>query len=669
MTFRSDANAAYPDGTPVDKEDVRELWGAVDAQIAGLTSDIDRLEAQFLVGSRIVGDWNPASGAFPVSRPGGGAVLDGDQWNVIGTGTVDGVAFAPGDVLTALRNGGGVVYAGNWSRRAGTATAANQVDTDDAGTSVQDALNMSVADVQTLLDSGTIYAVGTVIHVRREGVSYEVAASAATNHDATTAGGIKLYRLRRKRVIFAYSQSNFAGKSVGTAWGKTPPSNLFVWNGGNWSPESEGPGFTPPIGNAFVPAADLPPQVPVAYAAELAESRPDEDWYLIIIARGGTGVRALVGQRYLWSEAVTGAPASGMIRLSTAAHEIVYSETDFLGYTRFLGGTSLGISNLYPARMQTTVDGGARWIDFMVTGDAVDGGTYRSQPITVVGENNWSGVAEGEDVTLYPSAPRMQDLFATIIPLAFAAMRLTGSARKIDRLLIWPTEADANYETAYRDVDFDRILALLNQWVTPKTKVLMTMPQPYGAGIGPVLSRWWQAIKDIAARDPDMRSVVSLSKSGAENWGDNNNSHAVDAGREAVGRFMRISEETGGTPLQTIASGFYFPVFIGVENVDTITPFEASYMRIGDVVTVQGRVQVDPTVNATATSVRISLPVPSDIIVLNYLSGSAAALNVADHVAAIQGDTTNDAASMTFTSRMTTPTTFFYNFSYRIRAL
>lgn len=62
---------------------------------------------------------------------------------------------------------------------------------------------------------------------------------------------------RPKKAIFAYSQSAFAGSSPGVAWRQTPPDNLFVWNGGNWTGDE-----VPPVGDAWVPARNYPPKTP-----------------------------------------------------------------------------------------------------------------------------------------------------------------------------------------------------------------------------------------------------------------------------------------------------------------------------------------------------------------------------------------------------------------------
>ncbi|AZV00409.1 hypothetical protein pthi1_p44 [Paracoccus phage vB_PthS_Pthi1] len=102
-------------------------------EVSDLRSDVDAL----VTGVRPVGDWDAASGAFPSDRPDASPVQAGDQWSVTGGGVVDGVNFAPGDLLTALVDGGGATYAGSWSRRVGTATQADQVVTTTPGVSVQ----------------------------------------------------------------------------------------------------------------------------------------------------------------------------------------------------------------------------------------------------------------------------------------------------------------------------------------------------------------------------------------------------------------------------------------------------------------------------------------------------------------------------------------------------
>jgi|GEM_PF-1874801 len=461
----------------------------------------------------------------------------------------------------------------------------------------------------------------------------------------------------------AYSQSNFAGKSAGTPWRTPPPDNLFVWNGGNWNGD-----IVPPLGTGFVKASTLDPQIPTAYAAELARERPDTDFYLVIIARGGTGVRALAGLRYRFRTATSGFPASGDIRLGPSNGQVVYNETDLTGYTRFVGDTDLGVNTFYPARIETANDGGASWIEFTPT-TMTDGGDWRSQPIAVTGMGGSWPPADGTGVIVYPTEPRMREVMLSNLNAALTAAGLTGSRRRIDRLLIWPTESDLNYHVAYEDRDFDFILQFLAAYITADTDVLVTLPYPYGAGIAPTRGNWWSAIRRIVARDSDARTLISLENSGAEHWGDTNNIHVVDGGRETVGYLMRRSEAKGGTTNPVALSGSYTPVFTPVANVAASTISEALWFRVGDMVTVAGIANISATATGAATEVRISLPVPSDIVGAAELSGQAAANTPADHVAQINGHPASDTASMTYTARALTGSQWAYRFTYRIRAV
>lgn len=523
--------------------------------------------------------------------------------------------------------------------------------------------SLYAASVPSLLANTTAsYPAGTVFATREEGVSYKVAPTSATDHDATTAGGVKLYRLRPKRLIFAYSQSNFAGKATGTAWTQKPPENLRVWNGGNWAGD-----IAPPMGTAFLPAADFAPQVPIAYAAELARSRPEEDWFLVIVARGGTGIRAVAGTRYRFRSATTGNLASGDMRFNAGNTQIAYSETDIQGNVRFLGGASLGTSAFYPARIETTTDNGSRWIEFTPTAGATDAGDYRTQPVTVSGSANWPP-PDGTDVTVFPTEPRMRTIIPTILTNAMNALKLSGEARKIDKLLIWPTEADINFPAPYRDVDFPWLMAFLAPYLAASTQVLMTLPWPYGgAGITLPRAEWWAAIRDIVAADPTRRTLVSLDTTGAAHWGDADNVHVLDPSREVIGGLMARSEMTGGVPPVSALSGFYTPAMTAVANVASVTPSEAMWMRIGQVVTVSGVVTVVPTAAGAGTEVRIPLPVPSDLAAAHQLAGVASTGAYADGAAGIQGDATNDAARLIFTSRGVTGALWSYQFSYRVR--
>lgn len=75
-------------------------------------------------------------------------------------------------------------------------------------------------------------------------------------------------------------------------------------------------------------------------------------------------------------------------------------------------------------------------------------------------------------------------------------------------------------------------------------------------------------------------------------------------------------------PQQTTASGTYTPTWTGLANVTSVTAFSCQYMRVGDTVTVSGWVTIDPVVDNTTTSLSFSLPINSDVSVVNRLNGT-----------------------------------------------
>jgi hypothetical protein len=67
------------------------------------------------------------------------------------------------------------------------------------------------------------------------------------------------------------------------------------------------------------------------------------------------------------------------------------------------------------------------------------------------------------------------------------------------------------------------------------------------------------------------------------------------------------------TALTNLTSGTYTPTLTGVVNVAASAPFACMYTRVGSIVTVSGILSIDPTAAATFTSIRISLPIASNL--------------------------------------------------------
>lgn len=116
----------------------------------------------------------------------------------------------------------------------------------------------------------------------------------------------------------------------------------------------------------------------------------------------------------------------------------------------------------------------------------------------------------------------------------------------------------------------------------------------------------------------------------------------------------------------TLASGVYTPTLTNVANLDASTAFQCQYMRVGSVVTVSGKVSVDPTLTATTTQLGISLPIASNIGAEEDCCGTASAKAISSQVAAILGDATNDRAQMEWKATDITNQAMYFSFTYRI---
>jgi len=148
---------------------------AVNQSLDALKDMIDALTGGVLV----VGEWDPTSGAFPTARPDASPVQAGDAWVVVDAGTVDSIGFAKADRLIALTDAPGTSYAGAWVR----------APYSDLLEGFARRPFRTVLDL--LADTGAARGVGEVWHA--EGFRYLEAAAGASDHDLTTAGGVKLY--------------------------------------------------------------------------------------------------------------------------------------------------------------------------------------------------------------------------------------------------------------------------------------------------------------------------------------------------------------------------------------------------------------------------------------------------------------------------------------------
>ena len=101
-------------------------------------------------------------------------------------------------------------------------------------------------------------------------------------------------------------------------------------------------------------------------------------------------------------------------------------------------------------------------------------------------------------------------------------------------------------------------------------------------------------------------------------------------------------------------------------NLDGSTAYECQYVRVGNTVTVSGKVDVNPTLAATSTQLGISLPVTSNLGATEDCAGSAFCPTISSQGAAILGDATNNRAQMEWIAGDLTNQPMYFTFTYQV---
>lgn len=116
-----------------------------------------------------------------------------------------------------------------------------------------------------------------------------------------------------------------------------------------------------------------------------------------------------------------------------------------------------------------------------------------------------------------------------------------------------------------------------------------------------------------------------------------------------------------------IINGTYTPTLTNSANIDSSTAYVTSYTKIGNMVYVSGKVDVNNTADATLTTLGISLPIVSNLANEQELAGvMSSCSSTAVQVGRISGDTANDRAQVNFIAAGTSNNGFSFYFAYRI---
>lgn len=140
------------------------------------------------------------------------------------------------------------------------------------------------------------------------------------------------------------------------------------------------------------------------------------------------------------------------------------------------------------------------------------------------------------------------------------------------------------------------------------------------------------------------------------------------AGSIAATTVQAAIEELDGdlTALPTLDSGTYTPSATNVANVSSSSPQTARWVRVGDQVTVYGRISIDPITTATSTRVRVSLPVASNLGSSNDLAGVCVGDLSDESAGHIVADTANDEAIIEAYPVSILQHTYAYSYSYTV---
>lgn len=127
------------------------------------------------------------------------------------------------------------------------------------------------------------------------------------------------------------------------------------------------------------------------------------------------------------------------------------------------------------------------------------------------------------------------------------------------------------------------------------------------------------------------------------------------------------TDGSGVTSWSTIITeGTYTPTLNNSTNISASTAYDANYIRIGNTVTVWGKVDIDATVAATLSVMTISLPIASGISGSTLLAGTGASDDGTP--VKILADGVTDVVSFEFTPVTNTNNEYSFHFSYVVTA-
>lgn len=137
---------------------------------------------------------------------------------------------------------------------------------------------------------------------------------------------------------------------------------------------------------------------------------------------------------------------------------------------------------------------------------------------------------------------------------------------------------------------------------------------------------------------------------------------------ESVGTGVNDWVALGASSPINTSSGVYTPVTVAVLNVASAAASNSHYMRTEGQASVQGSLDVSTTIIG-AFELIIALPISSSLLALIDVSGMAISylgLPALTNFGYIEADVVNNQAILKGITTTTSPTTFYFNFTYTI---
>jgi hypothetical protein len=133
----------------------------------------------------------------------------------------------------------------------------------------------------------------------------------------------------------------------------------------------------------------------------------------------------------------------------------------------------------------------------------------------------------------------------------------------------------------------------------------------------------------------------------------------------------KITATTAGIDVATSALGncyssTYTPSVGDSANISAMTAYACQYTRVGNVVTVSGRVDIDPVAAATYTSFWINFPVASNLASGFQCAGTCSPATASAGNFGVFGDATNDRAQVDGVTASTSNQALYFIFSYQV---